>query len=402
MDANGEARSKLDLSVLFEYVEKRDASEGGYKQSIISSYEHYARWSNPIVRVILYVIGFPIKPKVRSVKYFFWGTKYKELILSLPKNDVCVIGGPEQMLFCIRHRRYFLSGIGLLEQMWRHFISGLRCKDSFTEDRLNKGIKRMSSQLRKYVDKDSVLVVNNDSLPMQRFMILAARAASISQTVCIQHGIFQSKSNGQIMDGWFADHFFSINEEQKSLLIEKGMERSKIKVMGFHSSPYIPTRKTAVLGKRRVCFIGQPWIKYGEERGRRYLDIVQKVKKIFEPSSIAQMFYKPHPWESNMDYLTGFDNVINVSMYRALEEFDVFISLTSTALLEANVAGRIAIQIVDPLFDADDFSMYGEIISIKNSDDNFRNILLSAVDSTPPEYQSTNSLKHRFVSALGD
>jgi hypothetical protein len=51
-------------------------------------------------------------------------------------------------------------------------------------------------------------------------------------------------------------------------------------------------------------------------------------------------------------------------MDEVLSDFDCFISLTSTALYEATIAGKLSIQILDDKFECDDFQNYGYAYSI--------------------------------------
>ncbi len=80
--------------------------------------------------------------------------------------------------------------------------------------------------------------------------------------------------------------------------------------------------------------------------------------------------YKPHPSEKNANYLNSGDLsglVYNKSLSKALNDFDCFISLTSTALLEVTLAGKCAIQIYDDMFSDEWFEDYGYSSSISRN-----------------------------------
>ncbi len=369
--------SQAEINSLYEYVERRNEDEQGFLLSIVTMYERNARWSNPIISLAVRAFGFLVKPKNDAIKYFFWGTKFKEIILGLPRHQVCVIGGPKQLFFCLKHRIPYLENM----RLWGLLAQGLR-------DRYKVHIRQT---LAKYIEEDgrkignkakhgAILIVDNDSMPMQRAMILSGRCVGL-RCVCIQDGVFQSKSPGHIMHGWFADQFLVFNEHQKTTLVAKGMDVKKIRIMGFHSSPYSPRRPTASPGQRRVCFLGQPWAKYGIERANRYMEIVNKTSAILQSAGI-NMTYKPHPWEFGLSHLSKVKNVVDFSLDKAFESYDVFISLTSTALIEAQAAGRVAIQLRDNQFDADDFSSHGQIVSVDlNLGEHWSEDLLSALDS---------------------
>ena len=346
------------LDVLFEYVENRAKGESRFKSSVVDMYDYNALRANWLVRFAVMLLGFFLKPRYSTISYFFWGTKFDEIILDLPVESVCVVGGPKQLLFCLRNRRRFLPSMAL----WRLLSNALKESRSQPPEPIFREVEKTAKSLSMYACEDAVFIVDNDSLPMQRAMIISASKIGL-KSVCIQHGIFQSKSPSYIMDGWFADSFLVINEAQKTMLVEKGMCSSKIKVMGFHASPYMPSSSMLAPKERRVCFLGQPWGKYDEKLRDRYLDIVTALYSWAEREGV-DMFYKPHPWELGQAYLGSLERVVNISLKESFETYDVFVSLTSTALIEAAAAGRIAIQIRDDVFDADDFSIGFGIFSV--------------------------------------
>lgn len=390
------ALSLRDIEALYEYVERRDDGEPGFLGSIACMYKRNAMWSNKLVRYGVCMFAWVLRPKKCSVKYFFWGTKYAEIILGLPRSQVCVIGGPKQLLFCLKHRVPFFVNMNL----WKVLARDIGAKRTEKGNRkLAKLITDCARKLKNIAIPEAVIVVDNDSLPMQRSLILSARAANF-KTICIQHGIFQNKSPAYVMDGWFADLFLAINENQRNMLIAKGMDSRKIKIMGFHSSPYLPKRPTAPAGQRKVCFLGQPWNKYGHKRFSRYMEIISNTAEILRKAGI-EMSFKPHPWERGEDHLKHIANVVDISLSKAIEEYDVFISLTSTALIEAQSAGRVAIQIMDDAFDADDLSVHGNISVVDaNAEDNFQESLLIALSAPASPPAAIPSAAIRFKSVL--
>ena len=337
-----------DLDILFEHVHQRNKTDKKFLSTIYSGYRRHKLWTNIFVRICIQLLGFTLRPSNSSVKYFIWGTRFEELILTLPSNEVCVLGGPRQFIFCLKHRRLFLPSM----KLWGDLAQGTVKRTLKIDKKIINYIDHFGQKISEKAAENAILVVDNDSQPMQRTIILAARRAKLKQDICIQHGIFQSKS---AVDGWFAKQFFAINEHQKSILVDKGIASDKIKIMGFHSSSYLPIRSIASPGKRKICFFGQPWVKYSEKKAYRYLEIIQTAKRVLCESGYS-MFYKLHPWERGAEYLRRLSDVVNVPLPVALERYDVFISLTSTALLEAEMAGRIAIQIKDDTFNCDDFS----------------------------------------------
>jgi len=388
--------SSQDIHGLYEYVERRNKEEQGFLDSIASMYERNGRWSNLAIRLVVSAAALLRTPKNGTVKFYFWGSKFHEIILGLPRHEVCVIGGPKQLIFCLKHHVPFLANM----QLWELLALGLQ-KKNYPEEDLKKLIEQNGTKLAKKASHGATIIVDNDSLPMQRAAILSGRLANL-HSVCIQHGIFQSKSPAHIMDGQIADTFLAINDHQREMLIAKGMKAEKIKVMGFHSSPYRPSRPTADIRQRKICFLGQPWIKYGHERAERYLKIVELARTALHEAGF-EMTYKPHPWEKGSDHLNRMENVVDITLSEALEIHDIFISLTSTALIEAQAAGRVAIQIVDEAFDTDDFSVHGNITPINaNQSGSWPEELLNSLHSTSTTTAQLQPAAKRFEQALED
>lgn len=385
------------MRVLSEYVFERDVGEKGFRQSVISMYEHNAKWSNPFMRFLVHAVGVFFLPRPRSLRYIFWGVRFEELILSLPRSETCVVGGPKQLIFCLKNRLAFLPAMDI----WLPLLRDVKGEASESNDQeILSCLSKLANRLSHVITPDAVLVVDNDSLPAQRAVIQAARSAHIDQVICIQHGVFQRRSPGHVLDGWFSDRFFVIDDNQKGLLVEKGMSAEKISVMGFHSSPYLPQRPISAPLRRKVCLVGQPWGKYGKVRGERYLLIL---KKLYDSLLRAgfQVFFKPHPWERGSAYLKEIPGVVDLSMTEALETYDVFVSLTSTALLEATASGRIAVQVVDPVFDADRFSDFSNVVSIDFDDTLFdRRIQLAVQSGGEFPVAQSKPLVQRFTEAL--
>lgn len=389
--------NKYDLSVVFEYVYERNSIDSRFLESVILMYNRNKMWANGAVRFVVNLLALFVRPSSGKIKYFFWGNKYQDLILSLPSDEVCVVGGPYQLVFCIKNNCNYIPSM----RLWRPLATQLKstCQNKKTK-KLQYEIKLLEKKFKKYASKIFYFIVNNDSLPIQRSAILAARGAGVSQTVCVQHGIFQSKANKCIPDGWFADLFFAIDAHQKALLTKMGIDSKKIYVFGYHSSVYLPIRQLSEKTQRRVCFIGQPWGKYDRKKEVKYLNIIRTVERIITETNGVWGF-KPHPWETQETYLKKIKNVVNVSIDEAIEKYDVFVSLTSTALFEACWSGRIAVQIYDELYESDRYSDVSNICTIEYEDEEFQRKLISVVNSgIPCKRYEPNALANRFIESL--
>jgi hypothetical protein len=216
----------------------------------------------------------------------------------------------------------------------------------------------------------SLLFLNNDSLPFQRVLIHAARKNHLKGVVCIQHGLYQSNISPLLMDGWLSDYFFVINDFQRKIAIKNGMNPDSIKVLGFHGALYKSSRMLSSPSDRRVCILGQPWSKYNDHAHQRYIKILKDIVKILNEDGIF-FVYKPHPAEDDIPFFIK-SHIFRKGLNKAIDNFDVFISMTSTALLEVSSTGRIAIQIDDGVFESDNFeSIYSGVKTVGYSDLSF-------------------------------
>ncbi|WP_280040580.1 hypothetical protein [Pseudomonas sp. Hg5Tf] len=380
------------ITLIYDYVNRRSKSDVEFKSSITSVYKRNSRWSNGLLRFMVFMMSIFLRPRSKAVKYFFWGSKFEDIILGMDRREICVLGGPKQLRFCIKNGVKFIP----VMNFWKGLSRGLESDFSLLK---LEDIHSLTKLFYVYAGESPVLVVDTDSLPMQRVVLTAFSSMSTGRSICIQHGVFQSKTQSDLLDGWMADNFFVMDENQHKIMISKGMERSKLAVMGFYSSPYIPIRTTSRPSQRKVCFFGQPWARYGEARAAKYLDILKRVESLTASEGL-EFFYKLHPWESGLDYVAGIQGRVNCGMEQALENFDVFVSITSTALLEAGAAGRIAIQVMDEDFSCDDFSTFSSVKAIDVESDSFNQDLKSCINGVSGEVGNQVKPAELFLSAL--
>lgn len=344
---------------LYAYVEERNQRDQNFKINIRNLYLKNAKWIFPFYDILSSILFFWLRP-YKKKKYFFIGSRFTHLIAALPGEDVCIIGGPKQLLFCLRHNiRYIPNGI-----IWKLLSKGFTGDNT---EQIKKFACRQSRLLAKLSDdkNQSLLIVENDSLPIQRLYCNIANESNI-KTICIQHGLFQSKTDPEIIDGWKCDYFICYDEKQKDVLSGLGINRHKIVIGGFYE-PIFPANKMSINVPIKVCFLGQPWFKYGDIYKNKYQGIVDILSSSLRDQEI-HFYFKPHPWEKDADYLKDMNNVFIGNMQEAIEKYDVFFSFTSTALLEVTMAGKVAIQIYDDLFACDNFETLGYAYTVMSGE----------------------------------
>lgn len=305
-----------------------------------------------------------------SAKYLFVGAKYIQLInISAGDGGVVVVGGWKHWLYsvCAQNYNYF-------SYYWQ-LVALSRSWNERSDKFISTTIEIISLQLKKMGTK--VVVVANDSLPLERMWIAAARK-SLIPSVCIQHGIFSAVGN-EINDGKYADVICVYDAWQSQVLMDTGAKR--VSVLGFYEEQKpLPKIKRK---KRKVCILGQPWVDYYKDNSSDYIRYVKLLVGFFERNQI-NWYYKPHPSEMNFkDYVpSSFRKVKHISLQSALRKFDVFVSLSSTALLEASLAGKVAIQVRDESIFSDNMEKYGysHSIDIAQIDD----VLFDLVSNSKP------------------
>ena len=319
-----------------------------YPYKVIKQYEGIAAGATYLC-VVLSLFSRP-----KKIKYVFIGAKYKSLIRGLPRSDVLVVGGVRQLVYSMFCRVSFKSNINLYADV----IKAYKTND---DELLYKIRDKVAAELSKY--SPEFLVVVSDSLPMERLWIESARKLGV-KSLCMQHGLFSS-AGSDINDGKFADIMFVFDELQKRI-VEISTNR-KVLVLGYHSD--IKKHASKSFGPLRICILGQPYPQYYAEKSEVYFDYIADLISTLKENDYV-FKYKPHPSEKNANYLSSGNLsglVYNKSLNKALNDFDCFISLTSTALLEVTLAGKCAIQIYDDRFSDEWFEDYGYSYSISRN-----------------------------------
>ncbi|HEX4500173.1 MAG TPA: hypothetical protein VH187_03250 [Scandinavium sp.] len=349
----------LNVDDVYEYVNQRNVIDENFTENISKLYKKNAKWIFPFYDLLCRVVFYWLRPK-EKIKYFVLGNRFSHLINTFPKKDICIIGGPRQLLYCLKNNLSYLPN----GDFWTLLSTG------FTQDVRSSLLKKsccMQKVLTRLSDRNAqvMLIVENDSLPLQRTFCNIAAAANI-KTVCIQHGLFQSKTEAKIIDGWKCDYFICYDNNQKNIITGLGIAPNKVIVGGFYE-PITKVVDSKPKNEIKVCFLGQPWFKYGELYKTKYINCIDILTSQLKSANISYSF-KPHPWETDAPYLKSMANIFDGNMNDAIIEHDVFLSFTSTALLEVTMAGKLAIQIYDEQFACDNFEKIGYAYTINSQD----------------------------------
>ena len=322
------------------YIKKNNFQLGNV---VINSYEKII--SNYLNKIINYV---PVNQK--KCKYAFINLKYRELMTLAHKDGgAVVIGGGRSFFYAILKNMSYLSNYEFVELIVRSWVMHDQSCIHFCVNKICEILKNSNIEM---------VIVSNDSLPLERVFIAAARKASIP-AVCFQHGLF-SLDGGELNDGKYADTICVYDKYQSQVVMQTGAKSAYI--FGFYRK--IKNKKMKS-GKKIVCILGQPWGEYYGDYKYKYFEYLKKIITFLNKSQI-EWRYKPHPSEKiiyqRSDLISH--NLERCDINKSIKLFDVFVSLSSTALLEATLAGKIAIQIRCESILCDDFQKYGYCYSL--------------------------------------
>jgi hypothetical protein len=356
-----------DKSILFDFLNLPEYSslKGIFQKAcakrVFPNYTLYVLWS---------LRSRFCKNSIKKYKYIFHGFRYQEIIKSLPINEVCIVGGINCLLFCLKNGYGYISS-GRVQRFVYENIS-----NDVSNLELSKFLEIVRRDFASRMQSTGVLIVGNDSLPEERIFAMVIKDSGY-KSICIQHGIFQSKSNPNATEGRFVDYFFAFTAQQADIV--KSINGVKTETIGF----YKQTPKTRKIirdpANRKVLIVGQPWdLVFNGAKSRNFEEIIVHMMDLFRRNNI-EFAYKIHPGEVRTKQKKLFKNVCDISIEAAFEGYDIFISVSSTLLYEAHLAGRIAIQVLDDIFCTDDFALLFGIKSIKYHESNFDEMLLNII-----------------------
>lgn len=289
-------------------------------------------------------------------QYIFYGTKYADIILSLPKQQVLIVGGPSEWRFCRKHGLAFYSFIAPYQAVAEAIGGGDTAALERCYQRLRSDFAQCPARF---------LVSSNDVLPATRFLIGALRATLPGlKLVCIQHGVYQSGYQNRFNDGHISDLNLVYDQHQGDILIRCGIPAETIRLFGFHSDH---AASEAAPEEPRICLVGEGWHKFNARLGDRHFALMKQLKRDLAARGRGAT-YRPHPNEGSLWVMRHFGKIDRRPLAACFERFDLFIGVCSTLLLEANMAGKCAVQIRDPGFDVDDYSALGYCQAFDHAD----------------------------------
>jgi len=271
---------------------------------------------------------------------FFAGTKYKNILTEIKKyySISLPVSGIKDRLFATKNSIGYFS-MSKYRRLVYNYINEKNVKH------LNKLIDSIEIDLVNM--KPSFIILGNDSLPIERALVLVGKKLKIP-TIVIQHGHYTS--NIPLSDGKVADYILVWGEYFKNLYIKNGIRKpDDLYVLGY---PLQIERNIKFLKENSsyiLCYLGQKWEKYSNVLFEDKIDTIKKLNDVCSRLGI-DFIYRPHPGEdielinnkiSHIKFTQKGEKLVDT-----IKNNNIFVSFNSTALVEAFMYSKICIQLL--------------------------------------------------------
>ncbi len=399
----------MDLEGIFAYPAQRARQgEPEFEKTYLGILERFSRKYHRYRPLIALLEGRSgTIRKVAPDGILFLGTSFLELMLETgSRTSIATLAQDEKEL--LTARRHAIPRH--LAWKWKSELYRARMAVS-AESRLQllaRTVEGIEAILRS--SSPRAVVVKNDSLFLERAVIAAARLAGIP-TVTIQHGLFMQAAGMHNWDGYWTDHMLVWGEFFRDLYLEWGIvPEERIHVLGY-PFPVATDPGAGRIPPRTLCLLGQPWELNSEAlREEKHRIIGELLEGVARDG--LELVYRPHPAESRSRLRAAFPSLRltdeEETLTGAIGRWDLFLSWTSTALIEVALHGRSAVQIGSETIPMDDFGAAGACHSIAGDRQGIRRFLEGAQQGGYPPMPVSDSYIHHdhdiaetFSSILG-
>lgn len=208
--------------------------------------------------------------------------------------------------------------------------------------------------------KPDYIVLWNDIVPIERAIALVSKKLSIT-TLEIHHGTYDEVV--PMETGKVADYVLVWGKYFKDLYVNRYKRNPEnIYILGY---PYVIKKNQEIEKKNNhytICYLGQNFEVYN----KKFLNIkIETIKKIHEICNTLGMkfVYRPHPGDDRELLKKNLADIQFTDTKEVLEETfvaaDILISFSSTALVEAAMRSKIALQLLNYPLKSDNFEALG-------------------------------------------
>jgi len=331
------------MHLIFKSIDIFDKYLPGYKERYLNyflcNYDLLKNIKKPIEKIRKNLEDL----KISQIDFLFFTDKYKHLIIKLKSRNfkVAVIGGYFVEQFAKEYDIPYISVYPFKKLLIDIYLEDPEIRKKETR----KIIKYLISVLN--IIKVRYLLLPIDLLFLERFLIFLFRYNS-TKIITLQDGIlFDSKKDTIPFKVWLSQKIsdiFLVWGRYFYKMIKKYYKKDSY-ILGYPHE-LLKFQKKKVLKKHSICLIGQDYENYSYQLGLRKKKILENVASILKNFGF-KVCYKPHPGEKLIPKNV---KIINLSPTDTLKNFDIFIGINSTMLLEASMLKKISIQIESNYF----------------------------------------------------
>jgi hypothetical protein len=307
-----------------------------------------------------------LKKQKKDKKIFFRGVRFPQLILETRKkySTELVVSGMNDRLFAIKHFLPYISVSDLYSFIQKYI-------DYKDEKYLHNVVEILEKRLENRIKTTNkmYMILWSDSFPLERTLVLASRNIGIT-TIQVQEGMYSAKY--LIDNGLVSDYVFVWGEFFKQLYKKQKIKKPEdFFILGY---PYNleKVKKIEKKWKYKVVYLGQCFENLDKRLLKPKLEAVKGIKEECDKLGM-EFIYKPHP-NDNLILLKNKLPGINFTkdgeiLKKTIKTGDIFISLVSTALIEAALNSKICIQLRNYPLPIENFEKLGICKSFKKTKD---------------------------------
>lgn len=324
----------------------KDTGEDSFKRALQSTVNQYHK-QGPFISFVdrfflaLYVVkNLFIHPGGRARKILFLPFKYFNITLGARKrHHVGLIVHGKDRLVAAKHGMGYIATSDLDQ-----YLLGYVREKKITY--LYQLLEAIEKKLR--AAKPDYIILWNDIVPMQRAIALAAKRLGIT-TLEVHHGIYDEVI--PMETGKVADYVLVWGKYFKDLYVKRyKREATHIYVLGY---PYLRHKTLAAEKKNNrylVCYLGQNFEVYNQKLIDVKIETVKQLKEICSRLGL-DFIYRPHPGDNRallQQKLSGVAFTPEEELLgQTINKSDILISFSSTALVEAAMRPKVALQLMN-------------------------------------------------------
>jgi len=297
-----------------------------------------------LLRIVILVLNG--SPMSKAPRYIFQGLRHRSLIEALPVQDVMVLGGRNEWLYCIK-KGYRFHWIGYISHAFNLYIWGGQ------KELLTRSVRRIQQTLLSMSDnKKRYLLLWEDSLPTGLTLSVIFETNPNINVVCIAHGFFYESQKNIVPSEGMNCKFNLVWDQSQKKAFPSELD-ARIFVLGL---PYEVSCPKVI--SREVVLVGHCGLTCNRDA---YLWSLHHFFKIFMILHNAGwvVAFRPHPLDDVQFIRKIFPIVYTENKLELFSKKRVYIGINSSLLYEARQCGNVVIGldtstlVYDRAFDVD-------------------------------------------------